>query len=96
MENNTLYCIVAFTVLVGLYRWWWHRREGLTGTPNSERINKQTAEIQALYDQLSKVTVSQASLDDLQTKVDQNVDNTTDLQNLLQQKKAQEEAYPAD
>jgi hypothetical protein len=94
MEKNTLYGLVALAVILGLYRWWWHKKEGLTGSPNSEKINKQTAEIQALYDKLSKITVTQASLDDLQAAVDQNVDNTTDLQNLIQQKKAQEEAYP--
>jgi hypothetical protein len=90
------YWVLAVLVLVLLYVWWRRTREGLdnNATPNSQKINQQTIDIQTLADQLSKITVSQQTLDDLQTCVDNNVDSTTNVQNIVQQKQAQQEAYP--
>ena len=89
-----MYLFLAFSFLVVFYLIW-RSKEGLSNnTTVDQQINRQTADIQLLADNLSSVNITQDALDGLQTCVDNNVENTSNLQTLLEQQKAQSMAYP--
>jgi hypothetical protein len=89
-----MYLFLGFIFLV-LFYLLWRSKEGLSNnTTVGQQINRQTADIQLLANNLSSVNITQDALDALQTCVDNNVENTSNLQTLLEQQKAQSMAYP--
>ena len=73
----------------------WKTKEGMTSDPMEMSLMHQ-GEIERLIAQLNQIDITQTVLDDLETKLDANVQNAADIEQNLEMKNPTErdDAYP--
>ena len=81
--------VALFLVLLG---WIYHRESFESST---DTVQEQAGTIQQLHDTISKITLSEASVDALQSESDQTTDQITQLQQNLPSD-APAKAYPTE
>ena len=85
---------ILFACLLVLLGWLYQMREPLDLSPY-DMVQEQAGVIQQLHETITAVTLSEASIDSLQTENDQATDQINQLQQNMPSK-APEEQYPAE
>jgi hypothetical protein len=85
---------ILFACLLVLLGWVYQMREPLDMSPY-DMVQEQAGVIQQLHEKITAVTLSEASVDSLQTENDQATDQINQLQQNMPSKDAAEQ-YPAE
>ena len=83
---------IFIAILLVILGWIYQIREPFDQSP-SDLVQEQAGIIQQLHDKISRITLSEASIDDLQSENDQTTDQITKLQQNLPSD-APAKAYP--